>query len=68
MRLTVLGSASAFSGAGHNACYALDGRLNRTGKASGLASLVEPGPFLAALAERGVKVAAFDGNLAATTA
>jgi ribonuclease BN (tRNA processing enzyme) len=27
MRLTVLGSGSAFSGAGHNACYALDGRL-----------------------------------------
>ena len=27
MRLTVLGSGSAFSGAGHNACYCLDGRL-----------------------------------------
>jgi ribonuclease BN (tRNA processing enzyme) len=27
MRLTVLGSGSAFSGAGHNACYCVDGRL-----------------------------------------
>ena len=27
MRLTILGSGSAFSGAGHNACYCLDGRL-----------------------------------------
>ena len=27
MRLTVLGCGSAFSGAGHNACYCLDGRL-----------------------------------------
>lgn len=27
MRLTVLGSGSAFSGVGHNACYCLDGRL-----------------------------------------
>jgi hypothetical protein len=45
--------------------FALDGRLIRTGHASGLASLVEPGPFLAALADRGVKVAAFEGNLAA---
>jgi ribonuclease BN (tRNA processing enzyme) len=27
MRLTVLGSGSAFSGAGHNACYCLDGRM-----------------------------------------
>jgi ribonuclease BN (tRNA processing enzyme) len=27
MRLTVLGSGSAFSGAGHNACYCLDSRL-----------------------------------------
>lgn len=41
--------------------WALDGRLARTG-ASGLAGLVEPGPFLAALAERGVKVAAFEGG------
>lgn len=41
--------------------WALDGRLNRTG-ASGLAGLVEPGPFLAALADRGVKVAVFEGG------
>jgi hypothetical protein len=41
--------------------WALDGRLARTG-ASGLASLVEPGPFLAVLAERGVKVAIFEGS------
>jgi len=27
MRLIVLGSGSAFSGAGHNACYSVDGRL-----------------------------------------
>lgn len=40
--------------------WALDGRLLHTG-ASGLAGLVEPGPFLAALAERGVKVAIFEG-------
>ncbi len=47
--------------------FALDGRLARTGQAGGLASLVEPGPFLAALADRGVKVAAFDGNMEAAT-
>lgn len=41
--------------------WALDGRLNRTG-AAGLASLADPGPFLATLAERGVKVAVFEGN------
>ncbi len=41
--------------------WAADGRLTRTG-AAGLASLVEPGPFLAALAERGVKVAVFEGG------
>lgn len=41
--------------------WALDGRLSRTG-AAGLASLVEPGPFLAALANRGVKVAVFEGG------
>jgi len=41
--------------------WAVDGRLSRTG-AAGLASLVEPGPFLAALAERGVKVAVFEGG------
>jgi hypothetical protein len=41
--------------------WALEGRLARTG-ASGLAALVEPGPFLAALADRGVKVAVFEGS------
>lgn len=40
--------------------WAVDGRLTRTG-AAGLASLVEPGPFLAVLAERGVKAAVFEG-------
>ncbi len=40
--------------------WAVDGRLTRTG-AGGLASLAEPGPFLAALAERGVKAAIFEG-------
>ncbi|MEA2931714.1 MAG: hypothetical protein QOI56_499 [Actinomycetota bacterium] len=43
--------------------WAVDGRLSRPG-AAGLASLVEPGPFLAALAERGVKVAVFEGAAA----
>ena len=41
--------------------WALDGRLARPGP-SGLAGLVEPGPFLAALAERGLKVAVFEGS------
>jgi hypothetical protein len=41
--------------------WALDGRLGRAG-AGGLAQLVEPGPFLAALSERGVKVAVFEGS------
>jgi len=41
--------------------WAAEGRLARTG-AAGLASLVEPGSFLAALAERGVKVAVFEGG------
>jgi saccharopine dehydrogenase-like NADP-dependent oxidoreductase len=41
--------------------WAIDGRLAHPG-ASGLASLVEPGPFLAALAERGLKVAVFEGT------
>ncbi|MDQ4097824.1 MAG: hypothetical protein M3144_08160, partial [Actinomycetota bacterium] len=41
--------------------WVLDGRLARLG-ASGLAGLVEPGPFLAALAERGLKVAVFEGS------
>ena len=40
--------------------WILDGRLAHAG-ASGLAGRVEPGPFLAALAERGVKVAVFEG-------
>jgi hypothetical protein len=40
--------------------WAVDGRLTRTG-AGGLASLVDPGPFLAALADRGVKAAVFEG-------
>ncbi len=43
--------------------WAVDGRLSRPG-AAGLASLVEPGPFLAVLAERGVKVAVFEGAAA----
>jgi hypothetical protein len=41
--------------------WALDGRLDHAG-ASGLAGRVEPGPFLAALAERGLKVAVFEGS------
>lgn len=41
--------------------WILDGRLNSPG-ARGLAGLVEPGPFLAALAERGLKVAVFEGS------
>ena len=41
--------------------WAADGRLVRTG-AAGLAALAEPGPFLATLADRGVKVAAFEGG------
>ncbi len=41
--------------------WAADGRLSRPG-AAGLASLVEPGPFLATLADRGVKVAVFEGG------
>jgi len=40
--------------------WAVDGRLSGPG-AAGLASLVEPGPFLAALADRGVKAAVFEG-------
>jgi hypothetical protein len=40
--------------------WVVDGRLARTG-AGGLASLADPGPFLAALAERGVKAAIFEG-------
>jgi hypothetical protein len=41
--------------------WASQGRLARTG-AAGLAALAEPGPFLAALADRGVKVAVFEGG------
>jgi len=44
--------------------WAVDGRLTRTG-AAGLAALVEPGPFLAALADRGVKAAVFEGAVIA---
>jgi len=40
--------------------WAVDGRLSRAG-AGGLAFLADPGPFLAALAERGVKAAIFEG-------
>lgn len=40
--------------------WAVDGRLASTG-AAGLASLADPGPFLAALADRGVKAAVFEG-------
>lgn len=40
--------------------WSVDGRLLRTG-AAGLAALAEPGPFLAALADRGVKAAIFEG-------
>jgi saccharopine dehydrogenase-like NADP-dependent oxidoreductase len=43
--------------------WAADGRLSRPG-AGGLASLVDPGPFLAVLADRGVKVAVFEGAAA----
>jgi len=44
--------------------WAVDGRLTRTG-AAGLAALVEPGPFLAVLADRGVKAAVFEGAVIA---
>jgi len=37
-----------------------EGRLRRPGS-GGLAEMVEPTPFLAALAERGVKAAVFEG-------
>jgi hypothetical protein len=40
--------------------WAVDGRLSRP-RAAGLATLVEPGPFLAVLADRGVKAAVFEG-------
>jgi len=41
--------------------WAAEGRLTRIG-AAGLATLVDPGPFLAVLNERGVKVAVFEGG------
>lgn len=51
MRLTVLGSGSAFSGAGHNACYCLDGRL-----------LVDCGsPAQLLLPQAGMSIDALDG-------
>jgi hypothetical protein len=43
------------------AAWLLEGRLSRTG-AGGLAELVEPTPFLASLADRGVKAAVFEGS------
>jgi len=43
------------------AVWAAEGRLTRPG-AAGLAELVEPTPFLASLAERGVKAAVFEGS------
>ena len=43
------------------AAWLIEGRLSRTG-AGGLAELVEPTPFLATLAERGVKAAVFEGS------
>jgi hypothetical protein len=43
--------------------WAVDGRLSSNG-AAGLARLVDPGPFLACLADRGVKVAIFEGAAA----
>jgi hypothetical protein len=46
------------------ALWAGEGKLQRPG-ASGLAGLVEPTPFLAELARRGVRAAAFHGDLAA---
>ena len=47
--------------------WAVEGRLSRPG-AAGLAALVEPGPFLATLADRGVKVAVFEGGQHGSTA
>ena len=43
------------------ALWAAEGRLRRTG-AGGLAELVEPVPFLAELARRGVRAAIFEGD------
>jgi len=53
-------AAAAGAVAAVAARWAVDGRLVRPG-AAGLATLAEPGPFLAALAERGVKAAVFEG-------
>jgi len=53
MRLTVIGSGSAFSGAGHNACYCVDGRL--------LVDCGSPAQYL--LAEAGRSVDDLDGLL-----
>ena len=43
------------------AVWVVEGRLARTGVA-GLAELVEPVPFLAELARRGVRAAVFEGT------
>lgn len=58
-------AVAAAAAAALAATWVLEGRLLRTG-AAGLASLVEPVPFLAALGERGVKVAAFEGAASST--
>jgi predicted dinucleotide-utilizing enzyme len=49
------------------AVWAASGRLRRHG-AAGLAELVEPLPFLAELARRGIKAAVFEGSAAPTAA
>lgn len=54
-------AAAAGTVAAVAARWAVDGRLVRPG-AAGLAVLAEPGPFLAALAERGVRAAIFEGT------
>jgi hypothetical protein len=38
------------------------GAIDRPAVAAGLATLADPGPFLAALADRGVKAAVFEGS------
>jgi hypothetical protein len=50
------GAVSALAGQ-----WAAGGRLSRYG-AAGLAELVEPAPFLTVLADRGIKVAIFEGG------
>lgn len=67
--VTVLGAmdrpaVAAGAVAALTAVEAASGALARSG-AAGLASLVEPGPFLQELARRGVKVAVFEGDAAA---